>query len=86
MMLSMNNLREVFELADKGDASYVFIEINACGVQEVIVIPKESRESKLRYYEETYDNELNHKHSSEVSIIGFSYGEARELDIFFSIS
>lgn len=42
--------------------------------QELITIPREGFEQKLKYYEEAYDDDLYHKFSKDaVSITGILY-------------
>lgn len=43
---------------------------------EIIVNPISNAESKLKYYKKTYDENLKHKYSDGIKMIGFAYGNS----------
>lgn len=80
MSLTKRHLFETFNKAIKGDSSFVFIGIEAEGVQETICIPKRSFKEKQAFYERSYSDSLVHVMNSKVFIRGLSYGESEQLD------
>lgn len=81
MVLSKKNLVQQFEKAKKENESFVFIGIEAEGVQETICIPKRSFAEKQSFYERSYTDDLVHVMNKNVFIRGFSCGGSEQLDI-----
>ena len=48
--------------------------MNGFPESEIIVNPIINADSKLAYYKNTYDEELNHKFSKGIRIAGFTFG------------
>lgn len=71
----LERLIEVFEYAKRTRAEYVGIVVKMDGFEtnEVIINHYNNIESKLEYYKNTYDENLNHKYSKGISIINFSF-------------
>jgi hypothetical protein len=75
-MLTMENLENCFNAAKKLDKNFVGVVLtlpNAPG-EEVIINGKENFDEKLKYYQSTYDENLNHKHVPNLKIVGFTFG------------
>lgn len=75
--LKMEHLVNTFHAAKDSGARFVAIVIQMEGFQEdeIIVNPSENFESKLAYYQKTYDENLQHKFAPGISITGFTFGE-----------
>lgn len=80
-MLTKKNLKETFTKAKEEDSEFVFVGIEAEGVQETICIPKRSFDEKQAFYERSYTDELVHVMNKNVFIRGLSYGGSEQLDI-----
>jgi hypothetical protein len=51
--------------------------------EEIIVNPPENVESKLAYYEKTYDENLQHKFSKGISIVDWTWADSfSKLELF----
>ena len=74
---TMQDLREAFELALKEDYPYIAVEIEMPGFteNEIIINRKGNFESKLKYYESAYDEELNHKHATGIKIVDYDFAD-----------
>lgn len=46
------------------------IDIKDYPVVETIIVPYENIPKKIKYIDKTYDNNLNHRYSDDVKIIG----------------
>lgn len=81
MMLTKQKLQETFKSAKAENSRFVFIGIEAEGVQETICIPERSFEDKQAFYERSYTGDLVHVMNKNVFIRGMSHGESEQLDI-----
>lgn len=79
MTLTKQHLQNNFVKAKETDAAYVFIAIRAEGVDELIVIPKQSFEAKEKFYLGAYSDDLTHVMNKNVYIRGLSYGGVDEI-------
>lgn len=80
MSLTKDDLQEQFNQATDNNSDFVFVAIEAEGVQETICIPKRSFKDKLAFYEKAYDENLRHVMNKSVFIRGLSHGGSSELD------
>lgn len=80
MSLTKEHLQNTFNTARENGVDYVFVAIIAEGVEEVIVIPKESFDAKEKFYLGAYSEELTHVMNKNVKIRGLSYGSCYELE------
>lgn len=64
MKLTLKEVEEVFNEAKEQNSKYVLVTINAVGYPEIIAVPQESMDSKLKYYlgiyKEQEDGTLRH--------------------------
>lgn len=74
--IKMDNLERSFKLAKKENAEFVAVRIEMDGFPEaeVIINPIVNANSKLEYYKNTYDENLNHKHTKGIKIVGCTFG------------
>lgn len=75
-IFNKEKLKEVFSYGIKENKKYIGVLIFMEGFEkpEIIVNERENFESKLNYYIETYDDELIHKFSRGIKIIGAGTG------------
>lgn len=80
MDLTFKNLKNCFNNAIDNNAEYVgvLIEMEGFDDAEVIINSRVNIADKLAYYKKTYDEELNHKFSKGIRIVGFTYGDSFE--------
>lgn len=78
--LDMKFLEKVFNSAKDSGERYVAIvvKMDEFSDVEVIINPIENADAKLKYCQKTYDENLSHKHSEGISIIGITYGNSYE--------
>lgn len=81
MGLTKKHLIEQFDRAREEEAPFVFVGIEAEGVQETICVPERSFDEKQAFYERSYTDELVHVMNKNVFIRGLSYGGSNQLDI-----
>lgn len=76
-MLTMKNLENVFEAAEKNQNKYIGVKIEMKGFSqpEVIINPIENFHEKLAYYQKAYDEELNLKAAKGIKIVGIANGD-----------
>lgn len=79
-MIKKNNLNLAFEGAKSSQARFIFVGINADGVDEVIAIPNRSFDKKQEFYNNAYSDELIHVMNKNVRIFGFTYGDEEALN------
>lgn len=79
-MLTKETLINTFEKVRREDFQYLFVNIVAEGVEEVIVVPRHSLDAKEKFYTNAYTDDLKHVMNKDVYIKGMSYGSAYELD------
>lgn len=74
--ITMKNLEISFEREKKYNAEFVAVKIEMEGFPEVefIINPIVNADSKLAYYKNTYDENLNHKHAKGIKIVGCTFG------------
>lgn len=77
MNLTMSHLENCFEEAKLLGVPYVAVKIEMAGFPEaeIIINKRKNIDSKLAYYQKTYDENLNHKFATGIKIIGFIYGD-----------
>jgi hypothetical protein len=70
----MSDLDFIIKQAIKAKTSVgVIIEMPGFKSPEIIINPPENLEKKLEYYQNTYDENLKHKHAEGIKIIGYTY-------------
>ena len=77
-MLKMSNLEKCFEEAEVTKKRFVGLVIGMEGFPkpEVIINEAANFDSKLAYYQKTYDEDLNHRFAKGIKIIGFTFGNS----------
>ncbi|MBL4951102.1 hypothetical protein JK635_02455 [Neobacillus sp. YIM B02564] len=75
--LTIKNLEACFKNAKVLKQNFVAVRIEMEGFPkaEIIVNPIENADSKLAYYQKTYNENLNHKYAKGIKIVGFTFGE-----------
>ncbi|RDW17040.1 hypothetical protein CWR48_15680 [Oceanobacillus arenosus] len=81
MSLTKGQLIEQFDKAREENAPFVFVGIEAEGVQETICIPQRSFDEKQAFYERSYTDDLVHVMNKNVFIRGLARGDSKQLDI-----
>lgn len=71
MKLTKQHLNNTFEEARNSGASFVFVGIEAEGIQEVIAV-----DAKEKFYNNAYSDDLVHVMNSKVRVFGLSHGES----------
>jgi len=73
-----DDLIECFQVAKIKQLKFVAVKIQMDGfpADEVIINEFDNFDSKLEYYQNTYDEELNHKFAKGISIIDFVYANS----------
>lgn len=79
MTLTKQSLQNTFAKARETDSPYVFVGLNADGIDELIVIPKRSFDAKETFYLSAYSDELVHVMNKSVYIRGLSYGDVDQV-------
>lgn len=74
----MDNMREVFLQAHINEIPFVGIRVQMDGFpeDELIVNGYENIKPKMDYYEKTYGEDLQHKFSPTIRIVGFASGQS----------
>lgn len=78
--LSIENLEKNFYEASKQGARYIgiLVEMDGFNKPEVIINESDNFSDKLKYYKNTYDEKLRHKHAKGITIVGLTYGDKFE--------
>lgn len=78
--LNKENLKRCFKSAKEQNMNYIglLIEMPGFTMPELIINPRANFDKKLEYLLNTYDENLEHKYSKGVKIIGFTFGETCE--------
>lgn len=76
-MLNKLTLQSCFKNARGTNSPYVFVRIEAEGIEELIVIPQRSFDEKERFYLNAYNDDLTHVMNKDVKITEISYGDER---------
>lgn len=87
MNLSIQNLENCFKGAKENGAKFVAVVIEMEGFEydEIIINPIGNADDKLEYYKKAYNEDLTHKFSNGIRIVGFTYGSKFsdiEIDIY----
>lgn len=85
---TINDLAICFSDAKLYKGKYVAVEVEMNGYDknEIIVNEHENIDSKLEYYLNVYDENLEHKHSPGIRIIDFTYfNKFEELEKYFNL-
>jgi hypothetical protein len=80
MPLKMSNLENCFKRAKELNEKYAAVRIQMVGFpkDEIIINGFENIDTKLEYYQKTYDEELNHRFAKGIKIVGFTFGSSFE--------
>jgi hypothetical protein len=75
--LTLANLKRTFYRAIETNQNYVGLKIDIGDLpyDEIIINPIGNVDAKLKYYQETYDENLVHKYAGGIRIVGFAYGK-----------
>ena len=75
--MTMEYLEKIFNRAKELDMYYVAIRVEMDGFPkaEIIINPIENVDTKLAYYKNAYDENLNHKIAKGIRIRGFAFGK-----------
>lgn len=79
--MKLDNLITCFKTAIKNNAKYVGVKVAICGFEEneIIINPRANFEKKLKYYINSYNDDLTLKSAPDkVEIVGFTYGNSLE--------
>lgn len=72
----MRDLEECMRQAIEWDMNYVGVLIEVPKKEiECVIIPNSNFSNKLSYYQEAYNEELEHQKAEGVNIIGFASGD-----------
>ncbi|MED3540726.1 hypothetical protein ABEX53_01255 [Bacillus toyonensis] len=76
MGITLEELEKCFNEALIEEAEYVAVLIEMDGIpsDEVIINDKHNIDSKLAYYMKTYNEDLEHRYTPGIRIVGFAYG------------
>ncbi|PEI98416.1 hypothetical protein CN671_24855 [Bacillus toyonensis] len=76
MGITLEELEKCFNEALYEEAEYVAVLIEMDGIpsDEVIINDKHNIDSKLAYYKKTYNEDLEHRYTPGIRIVGFAYG------------
>jgi len=86
MSNQMQFMTDVFGDAKQVSAKYIAVQIRMDGYEkdEIIINEAENIDKKLAYYQNTYDENLLHKHAAGIKIIDFTYANTyAELEKYF---
>lgn len=86
MALTIKDLEFCFTEALALACGYVAVVIKMEGFpsNEIIINDRNNFDSKLDYYKTAYNEDLTHKFSKGISIVGFTYGDSFE-DIQYNL-
>ncbi|PER52646.1 hypothetical protein COI79_31340 [Bacillus thuringiensis] len=76
MELTLDGLERCFNVATSENAEYVAVQIAMDGFSsdELIINDRHNIDNKLEYYKKTYNEDLKHRYSPGIRIVGFAYG------------
>ncbi|KXY41431.1 MULTISPECIES: hypothetical protein [Bacillus] len=76
MGITLEELEKCFNEALIEEAEYVAVLIEMDGIpsDEVIINDKHNIDSKLAYYMKPYNEDLEHRYTPGIRIVGFAYG------------
>ncbi|PFI94848.1 hypothetical protein COI88_29575 [Bacillus cereus] len=76
MGITLEELEKCFNEAVNEEAEYVAVQIEMDGFpsDEVIINDKHNIDSKLAYYKKTHNEDLEHRYTPGIRIVGFAYG------------
>jgi hypothetical protein len=76
MGVTLEELEKCFNEAVNEEAEYVAVQIEMDGFpsDEVLINDKHNIDSKLAYYKKTYNEDLEHRYTPGIRIVGFAYG------------
>lgn len=77
MFITMKDLEDCCAkaLETGSDNIAIYIENDDIPDLEVIINPYNNIEKKLEYFKKVYDEDLNHRHSEGIRIVGCTYGK-----------
>jgi hypothetical protein len=76
--LTLENLKRTFYRAIEFKENFVAIRIRIgdLPLDEILINPIENVDAKLKYYQETYDENLFHKNATHIKIVDFCTGNS----------
>lgn len=79
IIFTMHDLEEKFKTAIEENRKYIAVKVlTPCGT-ELIVFDRRVFNKKLKYYQMTYDEFLNHKYNPNVRIINVDSADYMEI-------
>ncbi|MED1906742.1 hypothetical protein P4V38_12445 [Cytobacillus firmus] len=77
MPITMEHLISCFNDAKEFEATYIAVVLSMEGYDayEYIINPHPNFDTKLAYYQNTYDNDLKHKFAKGIRIVDVKYGD-----------
>ena len=75
-------LMKTFEQAKNQGFPYVYVKIEAEGIEELIVVPEQSFGAKEKFYLNAYDDNLTHVMNKNVKITNIGFGNKTHLPNF----
>lgn len=77
-MLTQYNLQLAFDTAATIGDRFIGLKIKMAGFEkdEIIINERENFNTKLEYYQRVYDEDLNHKFSQGIKIVGVTSGDS----------
>ena len=73
-LMTMEDLENAINLAiDKQQPMVLLIQMEGFEYPELITNPYQNLSKKLDYYKKAYNNDLKHKHSKGIKIIGYKF-------------
>lgn len=83
------DMLECFQQGKQEGCEYIAVKVSMTGFEEdeVIINPIKNIDSKSKYYENAYNDDLTLKNAPQaVKIVGYTYGNSfEEIEVFFSI-
>lgn len=84
----LRDMLDCFQSGKKEDCNYIAVKVKMSNFadDEIIINPMSNVDSKSKYYESAYNEDLTLKNAPQnVKIVGYTYGNSfEEIEVFFN--
>ena len=80
-MLNINNFEKDVRVAHENGVKYLIVGLLVCGKKEMIIIERDGFIDKLKYYKESYTDNLVMKNNKDIKIAKYMFSDRITIDI-----
>ena len=80
-MININKLEEDIRVAHENGVKYLIVGLLMYGKKEMIIIERDGFIDKLKYYKESYTEDLKMKNNENIKIMRYMFSDRITIDV-----